>query len=84
MELLSYLPAAGWMLHSKLEGRANRTAKINSKNQVAGQLFRCNEEKWVEGEPPISYVRRIRNPNWQKSIKPLKVILLSCHILKLD
>ena len=66
VELLSYFPAAGWMFHSKLEGRANRATKINSKNQLVGQLFWCNEEKWAEGELPISYIRCSSHLNWYK------------------
>jgi len=48
MELVSYLSAVGGMFHSKLERRANRATKANSKNQMAGKLFRCNEEKWIK------------------------------------
>ena len=66
VELLSYFLAVGWMFHSKLEGCANRAAKINSKNQMAGQLFRCNEEKWTEGEPSISHIRCSSHLNWHK------------------
>ena len=66
VELLSYFPKVGGMFHSKLEGCANRTAKINSKNQLVGQLFWCNEEKWVESKPPISYIRRSSHLNWYK------------------
>ena len=60
--------AVGGMFHSKLERRTNRATKANSKNQMAGKLFRCNEEKWIGYYPTISHMRCVCHPNWHKII----------------
>ena len=68
MEFLSYFPAVGGLFYPKLEERTNRATKDYPKNQMVAKLFRCNEEKRTEGQPSISHMRCISNPNWHKII----------------